>query len=191
HHPGVRQCARSIVGSRARDDRDSSGNNFCRDLDNATLFVRRHCRRLSGRPAWDDVVDPLLYLPRDEAAQCFFVQLASGSERSDYRGASATQHGNCRFHRTSSLDNTSSSVKTPRRPISHLAATSAPSANTRLSRASCEMTICSKPPSRISVCVPGTAPTRTLVIGTSRADPSANFSCSMRAVPDGASFFAA
>ena len=113
-----------------------------------------------------------------------------GNDRSEYlieRGARAAEH--LRGH-APSFTSTSFMVYTPGSDFSasHRAAASAPSANTRRSRASWTMRSCSNGASKITSCSPGTLPTRTLAIGIARPNVSSAALPSAIAVPEGASF---
>ena len=74
--------------------------------------------------------------------------------------------------------------------MTHRAATSAPRAKTARSRTVCVSSIVSEGPSKPTVCVPGTKPTRVDDMSIARANPARSIAdCSARAVPEGASFF--
>ena len=106
-------------------------------------------------------------LPIDEATQRGLVNRSVALEGRDHRRAASSQR--TRAHTAPlSFVRTSSRVNTPRFPISHSAASSAPAANTRRSRTTCSTRICSKGASKITSWLPGTLPTRTLVIGILR-----------------------
>ena len=123
-------------------------------------------------PHGHEEVDPLVDLPVDEAAQRALVDGAAGGERR----ASAVPQPEAAVvarHRCAVVGATSRSSRARPACVKHAAPprratarpASAPSANTRRSRASCTRRTCSNGASKISSCVPGTDPTRTLVIG--------------------------
>src|SRR5205814_348744 len=110
--------------------------------------------------------------PLDERPECALVDRAIGRKRRDERRAAADKTRHARLAGIGDI-NTSRMVNTPLRPISHAAATRAPSAKARRSRAVCVNVIVSNGASKIISCVPGTDPVRTLVTGISRGQAAA------------------
>ena len=128
HHARVGDGLSRVVGASARHHRHPALHDVNRDLDDAPLLVRRHRDGFSGRTDGHDEVDALGELPRDQCAQRGLVNRATRVERRHEGGATSAQG---KAHGRRSL-----MVKVPVRPTSQSAATNAPSAKTRRSRAS-------------------------------------------------------
>src|SRR4051794_13355893 len=126
---GERDRPLRVIRRRAGDHWNPTVHDIDDNLDDATLFVRRHRRCLTSASTWHEEVHTLGYLPLDESTECLLVDGAIGGKRRHERGAAAseTRHAAPAFV---GAVNTSRMVNTPLRPISHAAATSAPSAKT-------------------------------------------------------------
>src|SRR5262249_23271597 len=194
-----RDGALRVVRRRTGNDGHALRRGLDDDLDHATLLGGRHGRRFARAAAGHEKVHALGDLPLDQRPQRPLIHRAAARERRGERGTTASE--SCRHPRQSPplpppplrafVPSTSRMVNTPRFPMSQAAATSAPSANTRRSRAMWANRIVSNGASKMNSCVPGTEPVRTLVIGISRPRPRAAALPSTTAVPDGASFLAA
>src|SRR5665213_2975409 len=124
HHSRRRYRPGCIVRSCTSDDWYATSDNLDRNLDHAPLLICRHRSSLPGGAARNDVVNSLLHLPRDKPAQRLIVDIAGIGEWRDDCGAGAGEHRDRSSHWFSLSefgDKTSSSVKTPSRPTSHLA----------------------------------------------------------------------
>src|SRR6185437_8975200 len=191
HFLGERDGFARVVRPRARDDRYAAAGFVCDDLHHAAVLGHGHRGGFARRSAWHKKVYAFGDLPRDDRSERALVDRAIARERGGERGAAPEESRRGRHARGTSARRKSRIVYTPRRPMSQRAAASAPSANTRRSRASCTTRICSNAASSNSSWVPGTAPTRTLLTGMSLPKASVASRCSARAVPDGASRLAA
>src|SRR5262249_51541389 len=124
---------------------------FDNDSEHPVCLVVVQRRAFPSCPARQKHVDAALNLKIDETAERPFIDRAVRCERRYHRRACSLKAFLC--HRS-----TSSIVKMPLRPRSHLAAARAPSAKPRRFFATCFSSMRSASESKPTVCVPATTP---------------------------------
>src|SRR5688572_13176472 len=177
-----------VIAARPGQHGHTAGHLVHDELDDPELLPGAQRRRLAGSAAGRDEVDARVDLPLHQPTHGGLVYRAILSEWRDERRTNtreASTHGHDPL-RTSSI------VNQPRRPCTQRAASSAPAAKPRRSRAVWVSSIVSDAPSNPIVCVPGIAPARVDDTSMGLAYPAAVIaSRSSSAVPDGASRFVA
>ena len=169
----------------------------------------RQCRRLARRPAGRQEVHAGIDLPAGQTRNRCLIEGTVASERCDECGADASEwgtHGDLRFFQATPKTrlynclpltaycvlSTSCMVYQPDRPWIHRAASNAPLAKPRRSRARWTNSIVSDALSNPTVCVPGIIPALADEMSIVRLNPAATMaSRRSSAVPDGASRLAA